>query len=217
MLRVAEASARRGSTGGGGALTEVGVVSGRVLVVDGYNVIRESPRYRGLVDEDLSDPVLHDVYVRARQALVADVAAFAQGNFHAVIVFDGFGNPDPERPPRRAAGVDIVFSPSGVEADAVIERLVTQHREAGHPVTVVSSDAAVQSTVFGNGVDRLSSRMFENETVSMREHVDEMRVAPATGGRIRTTVADRLPVDVRVKLKEMALPRKAREAAPHRA
>lgn len=214
---MAEAPALRGPVGGGGALTGVGVVSGRILVVDGYNVIRESPRYRALVDEDLSDPVLHDVYVRARQALVADVAAFAQGCFRAVVVFDGFGNPDPERPPRKAAGVDIVFSPPGVEADVVIERLVARHRESGRPVTVVSSDAAVQSTVFGNGVDRLSSRMFENEAVAIRDRVDEMRIAPATGGRIRTTVADRLPGDVRVKLKEMALPRKLREAAPHRA
>ena len=95
----------------------------RVLVVDGYNVIRESHAYRKLIDEDLTDPLLHDVYVRAREALLADVAAFAQGSYEATVVFDGFGNPDPERPPMRTAGVNIVFSPSGVEADAVIERL----------------------------------------------------------------------------------------------
>lgn len=180
----------------------------RVLVVDGYNVIRESRAYRKLIDEDLTDPLLHDVYVRAREALLADVAAFAQGSYVATVVFDGFGNPDPERPPMRTAGVNVVFSPSGVEADAVIERMVAEERAAGSAVTVITSDAGVQSTVFGENVTRLSSRMFDNETVAMNEHIAEMRIAPHTGGPIRATVADRVPPDVRARLKQMTLPRK---------
>lgn len=180
----------------------------RVLVVDGYNVIRESHAYRKLIDEDLTDPLLHDVYVRAREALLADVAAFAQGSYEATVVFDGFGNPDPERPPMRTAGVNIVFSPSGVEADAVIERMVAEERAAGSAVTVITSDAGVQSTVFGENVTRLSSRMFDNETVAMNEHIAEMRIAPHTGGPVRATVADRVPPDVRARLKQMTLPRK---------
>lgn len=180
----------------------------RVLVVDGYNVIRESRAYRKLIDEDLTDPLLHDVYVRAREALLADVAAFAQGSYEATVVFDGFGNPDPERPPMRTAGVNVVFSPSGVEADAVIERMVAEERAAGSAVTVITSDAGVQSTVFGENVTRLSSRMFDNETVAMNEHIAEMRIAPHTGGPIRATVADRVPPDVRARLKQMTLPRK---------
>lgn len=180
----------------------------RVLVVDGYNVIRESRAYRKLIDEDLIDPLLHDVYVRAREALLADVAAFAQGSYEATVVFDGFGNPDPERPPMRTAGVNVVFSPSGVEADAVIERMVAEERAAGSAVTVITSDAGVQSTVFGENVTRLSSRMFDNETVAMNEHIAEMRIAPHTGGPVRATVADRVPPDVRARLKQMTLPRK---------
>ena len=180
----------------------------RVLVVDGYNAIRESPRYRALIDEDLAGPILHDVYVRARAALLADVGAFAQGSYDAAtVVFDGFGNPDPERAPQRTAGVQVLFSPAGVEADAVIERLVTLAREAGSEVTVVTSDAGVQSTVFGDGVTRLSSRMFHNEAVSMNERVAELRIAPHTGGPVHATVADRLPLDVRARMKAMAMAR----------
>lgn len=183
----------------------------RILVVDGYNVIRESPRYRRLIDEDLRDPVLHDVYVRAREALLADVAAFAQGHYAATVVFDGFGNPDPERPPMRTAGVNVVFSPSGVEADAVIERLVAQERDAGREVTVITSDAGVQSTVFCQGVTRLSSRMFNLEAEAMNSVIAEMRIAPNTGGPVHATVADRLPADTRALLREMTMPRRKRE------
>ncbi len=183
----------------------------RVLLVDGYNVIRECPRYRSLVDEDLSDPVLHDVYVRARTALLADAAAFAQGSYESTtVVFDGFGNPDPERPPRRTAGLAVVFSPAGVEADAVIERLAAEARASGCEVTVVTSDAGVQSTVFADGVARLSSRMFGIEADSLHVQIAENAVAPRTGAAAHATVADRVPPDVRARLKEMALPRKLR-------
>jgi hypothetical protein len=126
------------------------------------------------------------------------------------VVFDGFGNPDPERPPLRTAGVDVLFSPSGVEADAVIERLVAQRRLEGRRVTVVTSDAGVQSTVFGEGVTRLSARMFDNEAHAMNETIADLRLAPHTGGPVHATVADRLPADVRDRLKQMTLPRRGR-------
>ena len=185
-----------------------------LLLVDGYNVIRSQGPYRGLVDDDLRDPVLHDVYVRARAALIADVAAFAQGSYtRTTVVFDGFGNPDPERPPRRSAGIDIVFSPSGVEADAVIEQLARTYRVQGWEVTVITSDAGVQSTVFADGVTRLSSRMFTNEAHDMNERIDEMRYVPNTGAPARTTVKDRLPSDVRARLMQMAMTRQSKGAS----
>ena len=111
----------------------------------------------------------------------------------------------------RTAGVDVVFSPSGVEADAVIERLVAQQREAGREVTVITSDAGVQSTVFCEGVTRLSSRMFDIEAEAMNETIAEMRIAPNTGGPVHATVADRIPADTRAVLRAMSLPRKQRE------
>lgn len=172
-----------------------------VLVVDGYNAIRTCSRYRQLVDEEILDPVLHDVYVRARTALISDVAAYAKGRFEATVVFDAFGNDDPERPELTQAGVHVVFSPAGVEADAVIERMVTQARFQGRRVTVVTSDALIQSTVFGDGVTRVSSRMFDGETKVMNRHVAEMRACPKNK---KNTLADRVPADVRHALWLMA-------------
>lgn len=167
------------------------------LIVDGYNVIRSTDKYRVLVDEEILDPLLHDVYIRARQALVADVAAFAKGRFDATVVFDGFGNPDPEREPRRIAGIEVVFSEEGEEADAVIERLVSEGRREGRAMTVVTSDALVQNTVIGDHVTRMSSRVFAGETAQMNRRIEEQRENPA---HRKSTVADRIPDDVRQKL-----------------
>ena len=55
-------------------------MSRRVLLVDGYNVIRLTPPYRDLAQRDLDS---------ARVALVSDVAAYAGDEWDATVVFDG--------------------------------------------------------------------------------------------------------------------------------
>jgi hypothetical protein len=54
----------------------------RVLIVDGYNVIRSTPPYREIASQDLES---------ARVALISDVAAYAAGEWDATVVFDGGG------------------------------------------------------------------------------------------------------------------------------
>ena len=84
-----------------------------LLVVDGYNVIYKTPRYTSLMDE--SD--VHDPFVRARELLISDVAAYAQGRYRAVVVFDAAGNVSPERPNLSKAGVKCIFSQGTPAAD----------------------------------------------------------------------------------------------------
>jgi len=84
-----------------------------LLVVDGYNVIFGTPRYKSLMDEPDARQLDHDPFDRARELLVSDVAAFAQGRYEPVIVFDAAGNVNPEHPELRRAGVRMIFSPTG--------------------------------------------------------------------------------------------------------
>ncbi|MBI5231912.1 MAG: NYN domain-containing protein, partial [Coriobacteriales bacterium] len=83
------------------------------LIVDGYNVLMRARAYAELARTDLD---------AARAALVSDVAAFAHGEFRATVVFDGGGNPASLGVPHDVAGVTVLFSPYGVDADAVIEQ-----------------------------------------------------------------------------------------------
>jgi predicted RNA-binding protein with PIN domain len=160
-----------------------------LLVVDGYNVIYGTPRYAALIDEPAGRRLGNDPFDRAREALVADVAAFAARRYDPVVVFDGSGNVDPDRPDLTLAGVPTVFSAAGEQADAVIERLVRAAREKGRPATVVTSDATVQATVYGPGVTRVSSRMLAGE-VDQIVSDNAAAVAERTHGRM--TVEDRL-------------------------
>ena len=140
---------------------------------DGYNVIHATPRYEQLIFDRSDDPYSNDVYDRARTALIADVAAFAQRRYDAVIVFDGAGNVSADRPNLPQAGVRIEFSPTGVSADTVVQRLCIEAREAGRACSVVTSDGTIQATVMGKGVTRISARMLVDEIRSIDADVAE--------------------------------------------
>ena len=146
----------------------------RLLIVDGYNVIRQTPPYSHLAETDLDS---------ARVALIADVAAYAQGDFSATVVFDAHNNPRSNGLPHQVAGVTVVFSRFGLEADSVIESLARAARERGDDAVVVTSDAQMQWTVMGGGVGRMSSAEFSGELrdgdALWREH------APAGSSRSR--------------------------------
>jgi uncharacterized protein len=163
----------------------------KVLLVDGYNVVRCTPPYRDLAEADLA---------AAREALVSDVAAFAQGEWDATVVFDGAGNKHSDGVPHRFAGITVVFSRHGMSADSVIEGLARTAREHGDAVEVVTSDAQTQWAVLGGGVVRRSSAEFAGDLrvseVEWRERV------PAGSASCR--IEDRIPTDVRAVLERWA-------------
>ena len=168
-----------------------------LLVVDGYNVIHGIPRYEKLVYTSSPDRLSNDIHVRAREALINDVASFAIGKYDAVIVFDGAGNVDPERNTTHTAGIRVVFSPTGVSADYVIEDLCTREREAGRPCSLVTSDATIQAVAMGKGVTRISARMLAEELHVLDKDIShEIEDAKP----MKLTMADRLSPEMREKL-----------------
>ena len=150
-----------------------------LLVVDGYNVIHCTPRYEKLVYDHSDDPYSSDVHDMARTALINDVAAFAQGRYEAVIVFDG--------------------APTGVSADTVVQKLCIEAREEGRACSVVSSDGTIQAVVMGKGVTRISSRMLVDEIKQIDNDVHEAEEAP----QIKMTLGSRLSPDALAKLKAL--------------
>lgn len=180
-----------------------------LLVVDGYNVIYGTTRYQGLVDEHAGagaladvahlsrDPYGHDPFVRAREALLADVAAYAQGTYDPVIVFDGAGNLSDDRPDFSTAGVRIVFSRTGESADTVIERLVTKARHENRDVLLVTSDNTIRFTVGGVPVTSISSQLLAGDIGRVAQDVE---VAREERSHSRMTLEDRLSPEAREKL-----------------
>lgn len=164
----------------------------RLLIVDGYNVIRATAPYREIAGRDDMES--------ARSALISDVAGFVQGERRATVVFDGAGNPQSSGLPHDVCGVTVIFSPHRMTADSVIERLARTAREDGIEVEVVTSDAQTQWTVLGESVVRTSSSAFGTEISWDKDELREY----GTRGQGRVPLADRLDAGLRARLERWA-------------
>ncbi|MDZ4180243.1 MAG: NYN domain-containing protein [Coriobacteriia bacterium] len=159
----------------------------RVAVIDGYNVLRGSTRYRQIVERDMD---------AARDRLVTDIASWAAEDFEACVVFDGAANPHPDGSSIDIAGVRVMYSGHGIDADSVIETIAARHRRAGDEVLVVTSDAQTQWTTMGTGVVRMSAAEFGEEISGAELAWSEQAQIPASAQRIE----DRIDPDVRNRL-----------------
>lgn len=168
----------------------------KLLIVDGYNVLRSGSRYQRIDDPDYTD----DWFNTARDALVNDVINFAGREWRAIVVFDGGGNAFSAGEATSLGGVRIVFSPAGQSADKVIEKLAHDARERQVETLVVTSDATIQDTVFGFGVDRMSANGFSLE---VDRYYDDARLDETPKVAEKNTVASRIDPSTLAKLKAL--------------
>src|SRR5512134_3603794 len=128
------------------------------LIIDGYNLIRQSKQLSLLDRRDIAS---------GREALISRLAAYRRFKPHLVtVVFDGAESPGHLASRDLIQGIHIVFSRSGDSADAVIVRMACKEREKA---LVVSSDAAVARASAACGA----------ATVDALEFEDRMRMAEA--------------------------------------
>ncbi len=120
------------------------------LIIDGYNLIRQSPALARLDARDLQ---------QGREALLEWLAAYRRIKGHAVtVVFDGWESGDFTESRDRVRGMTIIYSRRGEKADEVIKRLA---RREGQRAVVVSSDHEIQEYVERGGGTTLSAAEFE--------------------------------------------------------
>jgi hypothetical protein len=120
------------------------------IIVDGYNLIRQSPALLACEREGLA---------RGREALLARLAAYRRLKPHRItVVFDGGAAPAFSPPRDRLQGIAVIYSRPGETADSVILRLAAQERERA---LVVSSDRAVMRQAAASGAAAVDSPEFE--------------------------------------------------------
>jgi predicted RNA-binding protein with PIN domain len=163
----------------------------RHVIIDGYNVLFREPRYASIAASDL------DV---ARARLVEDVAAWAGADTRAVVVFDGADNAGSDGRPHHVAGVTVLFSRAGEDADAVVEALAHRYRTAGGTVVVATSDAETQAAVIGGGALRMTTAELAGELADARADASEH----AAAGSRRGPLEDRIDPVLRERLARWA-------------
>ena len=130
------------------------------IIIDGYNLIRQSTALSALDQQDI---------MLGRDALVDMLAAYRKIKPHRItVVFDGINSPafSPQR--NRQKGISMRFSRSGESADDVIKRMAHNEREKA---LVVSSDRDVADSAAASGAATISAQEFEAK-IEMAAHLD---------------------------------------------
>ncbi len=120
------------------------------IIIDGYNLIRQSTALRRYERFSLEE---------GRKALIRFLALYKKYKGHKMtVVFDGWqGGPAGEERDRQE-GIYIVYSHRGEKADDVIKRMV---QKTGEEVVVVTSDRDIAVFVSRRGGTAISSLEFE--------------------------------------------------------
>ena len=130
------------------------------IIIDGYNLIRQSPTLSRLDRQDIE---------AGRETLVTHLAAYRKVKRHPVtVVFDGVNAPAFSRDRDRVRGIEVRYSRRGELADTVIKRMAAREREKA---LVVSSDGEVVVFAAARGCATISSREFE-EKMNMAAYMD---------------------------------------------
>jgi len=127
------------------------------IIIDGYNLIRQSKRLSIL---DLQDIQL------GRDTLIDMLAAYKKIKPHRItVVFDGTTAPLFSQQRNRHKGISIIFSHEGESADTVIKKIARKERQRA---LVVSSDQDIVQSAADSGAATVSAHDFENKmTMSM--------------------------------------------------
>ncbi len=120
------------------------------LIIDGYNVIRQSQELQLLDARELE---------AGRLALLERLVAYRERSRHKItVVFDGWLGGDLKETRDRHQGLLIIYSRRGEKADEVIKRLLTIERQRAVAVT---SDREIQTWAQGVGAAWISAGQFE--------------------------------------------------------
>lgn len=113
---------------------------GKVVLVDGYNVIKNNPMFQTLVGNN---------FAYARELLIRQLKnLYRSTSQQIIVVFDGQGNREQVMHDEH---IRVIFSCHGESADSVIARLAAEARAARQEVKMYSDDEEVRSSVVEQG------------------------------------------------------------------
>jgi predicted RNA-binding protein with PIN domain len=131
-------------------------MDGRLILVDGYNVIRRTNGLRAAERRGGLEA--------GREALLGWLASRYRATPHAVmIVFDGAEAQEREERRPRWSRCRIVFTRAGICADDVIARIAAEERARGREVVLFSDDGALRAAVAETGASSESVETLARE------------------------------------------------------
>lgn len=120
------------------------------LLIDGYNIIHAWPNLK---------KSLKDLGLEATRSQLADIVRIIHDveNLRLTIVFDGKGNDIEIQRPTPEKTFSLLFSPSGITADTLIEQLANSHKK-DQEIIVATDDSMIRLSATSSGSTIISSQ-----------------------------------------------------------
>lgn len=146
------------------------------IVVDGYNLIRQSPSLSTIDALGLQ---------RGREELIKRLSQYRRIKRHPItVVFDGWRGENPHEVKEKERGINIIFSRHGEKADDVIKRIAAKQRER---IVVVTSDHEVADFSQRHGAAIINSRDFDMRMeIAFYPHIKGVEEYSQSPSRIST-------------------------------
>ena len=123
-----------------------------LILLDGYNFIKQSPDLRKLEEVELQ---------KAREGLIERLARYKRVKGHPItVVFDGWQEGRAAGHRERPRGIEVIFSRVGEKADEVLKRMAAEKKGG---VLVVTSDREVASFAEKKGAGVISASDFADK------------------------------------------------------
>ncbi len=120
------------------------------LIIDGYNLIRNSPELASIDREDIEE---------GREALISRLSEYRKvRRLPIIVVFDGMGSYHLSGKPENRLGIKILFSRQGQTADDYIVSLAMGR---GGDTVVVTSDRGIHQRLKVSNCICITSEAFE--------------------------------------------------------
>ena len=136
----------------------------KILIVDGYNVLRSSGFY------DPTDDWTDEWYNHARETLLNDLST--QYDHTVAIVYDAAKRPSNTKIVKLNSitinKINTIFTATGVSADEQIEKLAYEAIDQGFKVTIATSDNIIRNTTSNKHITHISAinlceHLYDNE------------------------------------------------------
>lgn len=159
------------------------------LIVDGYNLIRQTPAWQALDAIDLQ---------WGREALLESLAAYRRDKHYPItVVFDGTAGAEILGHRDYYQGILVLYSRQGEKADDVIKRLVDRERERS---LVISSDREIMDHALRVGAAVISAGEFSSRLQAPGQAMEadgEGDEPPLSHGTKKKGPAHRAPKKIR--------------------
>jgi predicted RNA-binding protein with PIN domain len=124
------------------------------LLIDGYNLIRQIPALARHESISLAD---------GRSALIGLLARYRKiKGIRVTVVFDGRSGLADFPEPYHEAGIGVVFSPAGSDADTIIKQWLAREKSG---IVLISSDRELMERARSVGAGSLPAREFYNRVI----------------------------------------------------